>query len=124
MSKFETKLLYEPSSRAGFYVLTAPLEYHSDLAKAVLTAPIGFETNFVTGRKLLVVRRIVQDKMNRAAVIHDLAYHTGCLPRKMADNVFYEAMRACGVATWRAVLAWAAVRALGGKFYNDQGAKP
>lgn len=86
----------------------------------ILEAPTGFRTNFVTGRKLLVVRRVVQDKMNPAAVIHDLAYETGCLPRELADDVFYEAMIVLGVARWRAWAAWCAVRVFGGKFYNRQ----
>lgn len=120
MSKFLSELECRPSERSGFHVLTSPLKYQSDVAGVVLVAPSGFETNFVTGRKLLVVRRIVQDKMNAAAVIHDMAYHTGCLPREMADDVFHEAMLVLGVARWRAWAAWAAVRMFGGKFYNDQ----
>lgn len=118
MSRFVNGLKYGPSERDGFYILSSPLYYESDLVGVVLVAPEGFETNFVTGRKLFVVRRIVQDKMNAAAVIHDLAYHTGCLPRDLADDVFHEAMLVSGVARWRAWLAWAAVRVFGHQFYH------
>lgn len=118
MSRFVTELAYKPSAREDYFVLLASLEYYSDYAAMSITAPEGFETNFVTGRKLLVVRRIVQDKMNAAAVIHDTLYTTGALPRDVADEVFHEAMLVLGVARWRAWLAWAAVRFCGEQFYR------
>lgn len=118
MSRFVTALLYEPAARADYFVLLAELEYFSDYAGITITAPAGFETNFVTGRKLLVVRRIVQDKMNAAAVVHDQLYGSGAVPRDVADEVFHEAMLVLGVARWRAWLAWAAVRFCGEQFYR------
>lgn len=123
MSTFLTELKDKPSERDGFFLLTAPLIYDSDLAGIRITVETGFETNYVTGRKLLVVRRIVQDKMNRAAAVHDKCYE-GLLPRSMADAVFYEAMIVCGVAKWRACLAYASVRACGWMFYNSQPQQP
>lgn len=124
MSAFKSPLLYGPSERAGHFDLTSALIYCSDLMCTCVEVPAGFSTNFVTGRKLLVVRRIVQDKMNRAAVIHDRLYERGEVSRALADEVFYEALLVCGVARWRAWSAWSAVRLFGGKFYNaDGGAK-
>lgn len=120
MSQFLSPLEYRSSHRAGYYVLIEPLSYHSALLGAVILIPAGFETNFVTGRKLLVVRRIVQDKMNRAAVVHDLLYATGAVPRDLADDVFHEAMRADAVVRWRAWAAWLAVRLCGWPFYRQQ----
>lgn len=120
MSHFHGPLVYEDSPRAGYYILLAALMYSSDAANLTITAPRGSETNFVTGRKLLVVRRIVQDKMNPAAVIHDMLYSDGMLSRRLADEVFREAMLECGVAWWRAWAAWAAVRTFGGQFYKGQ----
>lgn len=106
------------AARAGFYELTAPVGYYSAKAGREFTAQAGFQTNYVTGRKLLVVRRIVQDKMNPAAVIHDLLYDTGAVSRTMADAVFLEAMIELDVAVWRAYAAYAAVRACGWAFYR------
>lgn len=48
-----------------------------------------------------------------AAVIHDHLYATAQLSRAAADRVFYDALRASGVARWRAWLMYAGVR-LGG----------
>lgn len=118
MNRFLTALVYKDSPRAGFYLLTALLAFDSERIKMVISADIGFETNFVTGRKLLVVRRIVQDKMNAAAVIHDQLYGSSAVPRDVADAVFRDAMLASDVAAWRAWAAWAAVRAFGSQFYK------
>ncbi|MBU0809603.1 MAG: DUF1353 domain-containing protein [Gammaproteobacteria bacterium] len=53
-----------------------------------------------------------------AATIHDYLYATGELSRKLSDQVFYNALRTCGVARWRAWLMYAGVR-LGGYWrYN------
>jgi hypothetical protein len=119
MARFHNSLLYEDSPRDGFYILTAALIYESDIANITIIAPRGAETNFVTGRKLLFVRRIVTDSMNRAAVIHDETYGSGIVPRKLADEIFYEAMLVDDVSKWRAWLAYRCVRMFGGKFYNE-----
>lgn len=119
MSEFRTELLFDPSPVPGYFDLTGELRYFSDALGKEIVIESGFRTNFVTGRKLLVVRRIVQDKMNRAAVVHDKCYETGMVPRSMADSIFREAMLVDGVASWRAWAAWAAVRACGWQFYNQ-----
>lgn len=118
-AQFLSELHHGPEDEEGYARLTAPLAFDSLKANRVLEAEAGFRTNFVTGKKLLFVRRIVQDKMKPAAVIHDLCYETGCVSRSVADAVFYEAMRASGVAWWRAQAAWAAVRACGWQFYGS-----
>lgn len=117
-SRFLTELLHTPLDDDGYAELTQRLMYWSVKANGVIEAETGFRTNFVTGRKLLFVRRIVQDKMNAAAVIHDKLYSCGTHSRAMADSIFYEAMRVSGVAAWRASLAYAAVRACGWQFYG------
>lgn len=119
MSEFRAELLFDPSPVPGYFDLTGELRYFSDLLGKEIVIESGFRTNFVTGRKLLVVRRIVQDKMNRAAVVHDKFYETGMVSRSMADSIFREAMLVDGVASWRAWAAWAAVRACGWQFYNQ-----
>lgn len=108
----------KPAARPGYFALVSPLSFESAKAKRVFEAEAGFETNYVTGRKLLVVRRIVQDKMNPAAVIHDLLYETGAVSRALADAVFLEAMLVLGVAYWRAYAAYTAVRICGWRFYR------
>lgn len=118
MSRFVTALQSKPSARDGFFLLTAPLVYDSDAAGLRITIETDFETNFVTGRKLLFVRRIVVPEMDPGSVVHDKLYDTGMVSRALADAVFREAMLVCGVSSWRAWAAWAAVRSVGWRFYK------
>lgn len=115
--RYLSELQYIEAPVRGFFDLTAPHGFWSARLQAEIWCDVGFRTNFVTGRKLFVVRRIVQDKMNPAATIHDLLYSNGAVSRAMADAIFRDAMLASGVATWRAYAAWAAVRSFGGQFY-------
>lgn len=115
---FLSPLQYVDAPVPGYYDLTDRLGFFSARANVDVWAEAGFRTNFVTGRKLFIVRKIVQDKMNPAAVIHDVLYATGALPREMADAIFRDAMLVLGVASWRAWAAWAAVRTFGGRFYH------
>lgn len=55
---------------------------------------------------------------NYAATMHDWRYTTGGVTRKEADAVLYRALRAEGVARWRAWLPWAGVRIGGAKQYT------
>lgn len=50
-----------------------------------------------------------------AATIHDRLYATADLSRTAADAVFFNALRASGVARWRAWLMWVGVR-IGGRW--------
>lgn len=118
MSQFFSKLDYVPSKETpGKFALIVALIYGSTCAKQTFVVNEGFETDLVTGRKWLVIRRIVQSKMEPAAVVHDYLYDSKTVPRKLADEVFYEAMLVCGVAKWRAWAAWAGVRCFGSSFY-------
>lgn len=118
MNRYIGTLQYVEAEQPGYYVLTAPLSFESERAGCIIVAMPGFVTNFVTGRKLFIVRRIVTEAMNPAAVAHDQMYDKGMVSREMADAVFRDAMLVSGVASWRAWAAWAAVRTFGGKFYG------
>ena len=118
MNEFQTALEYVDAPVVGYYDLTGRLGFASARAGFEIWAEIGFRTNFVTGRKLIVVRRIVTDAMNEAAVVHDVMYETGSVSRAMADAIFRDAMLFSGVESWRAWAAWAAVRAFGAPHYT------
>lgn len=94
-----------------------------------LLAEIGFETNFaslqvVHNILLFPIYALVAGYGNYAATIHDKLYTTGQLSRKDADGVLYRALRAEGVAKWRAWLFWAGVRLGGAKHYTSTPAGP
>lgn len=88
-----------------------------------IIVPIGFTTDFASIKVLhnaflFIFFALVSGYWNYAAVIHDYIYTTRAInniavTRKDADDVLYRALRAEGVARWRAWLFWAGVR-LGG----------
>ena len=102
----------------GLWELVEPLVYESDYAAMTITVPIGFKTDFASVLRLPVIYLLFGDKAHAPATVHDYLYNTGAVPRKTADAVFYEAMKAStklsGAECW---MMWAAVRVFGGSHY-------
>ena len=90
--------------------------YHDPNGPSV-RVPAGFETDFASVRPL---RNIAVGYGHAAATIHDRLYATGELSRYWSDRVFYHALRASGVARWRARLMYAGVRIGGHWRYSKQ----
>lgn len=107
--------------------LTERLRFVDEKAGPI-TAEVGFETDLASINALRYVAPLVYALLvgygNASCTIHDLLYQEGMLTRKDADDLLYRALRAEGVAKWRAAIFWAGVRLFGSRFYNDQGAKP
>lgn len=92
--------------------------------------PSGFTTDFASIKVLhnaflFIFFALVSGYGNYAATVHDYIYSTHSLnnfavTRKDADEVLYRALRAEGVARWRAWLFWAGVRLGGGKAYEGE----
>lgn len=126
MSHFVTTLKTEQIGKWG-HTLLAPLTLLDD-EHGQITAELGFSTDFASVRVLhnaafFVLFALVAGYGNYAATIHDWLYTYGPLTRRQADDVLYRALRAEGVARWRAWLFWAGVR-LGGASRYSVGAAP
>lgn len=95
---------------------------HEDLVFGDIRVPAGFTTDFASVPRLPFAWLIAGGVGNRAAVIHDYLYRTTphTHTRAQADDVFYDALLACGVEPWRAYLMWAAVRCCGWTSYRDE----
>lgn len=124
MSKFLNRLQTEQDH--NLYTLLAPLALSDDQV-GVITVPIGFVSDYATLRgfrnlALFVIYALLVNYGNRAAVVHDYLYSLGATPltRKEADAVFYRALRADGVARWRAWIFWAGVRIGGAAYYGKE----
>lgn len=76
--------------------------YDSDVAKSRIIVPAGFVTDFASVPRVPVAFWLTGDTAHMAAVVHDYLYSTGIFPKAVADQVFYEAMRATGIPLWRA----------------------
>ena len=121
MSRFTTTLKTEQTDRRT-YTLLDDLVLADD--ERVITVPAGFTTDFASIKVLhnaflFVLFALVSGYGNYAATVHDWLYLTGEVSRKEADLVLYRALRAEGVARWRAWLMWAGVRIGGAKQYNS-----
>jgi len=124
MSRFITQLVatnLDPdyAGGRGLWELVEPLIYESDCAGITITAPVGFKTDFASVLRLPVIYFLFGDRAHAAATIHDYLYNTALVPRKVADDVFSEAMdvstNLSSVSRW---LMWSAVRLFGGNAYG------
>lgn len=110
----------------NLYRLLDTLQFNDELG--LITVPVGFETDFASTKVihnifLFVLFALVSGYGNYSATVHDYLYTTHsigskAITRKEADEVLYRALRAEGIAKWRAWLFWAGVRLGGGKSYD------
>ncbi|MBA5956229.1 DUF1353 domain-containing protein [Pseudomonas lactis] len=122
MSRFTTTLKTEQTDRRT-HTLLADLVLADDDERTIIV-PSGFTTDFASIKVLhnaflFVLFALVSGYGNYAATVHDFLYSEGQVSRKEADAVLYRALRAEGVARWRAYLFWLGVRIGGAKQYNS-----
>lgn len=103
-------------------VLLADLNYFDD-ELGPIRVPSGFTTDFASIKALhniflFVLYALVAGYGNYAATVHDWLYTDQKHLRRVCDDVLYRALRAEGVATWRAWLFWVGVRLGGGRQYR------
>ncbi len=55
----------------------------------------------------------------RAALLHDVLYHSHVLSRRMADDALLELLAADGVTWWKRTVIWLAVRCFGWMFWKQ-----
>ncbi len=116
MARFLSKLVVEKLEGPGkrnLWRLTRPLRYDSDLIHQEVVVPRKFLTDFASVPRLPLTYLLAGDTAHEAAVIHDYLYQTNGVSRRIADAVFYEAMRVTGEPRWRAWMLWLGVRAGG-----------
>ncbi len=118
MSEFATALIVRPEPDGRSWTLMEPLVYETDFA--TIEVPAGTMTDFASTPRLLWPIFPPFGRYNRAAVIHDYLYRNGLATRARADAIFLEAMKATGVATWRRVFMYLAVRAFGWRAYRGK----
>ena len=121
MSKFLTTLKTEQVGKWN-HTLLCYLAFKDDEIGTIIV-PSGFQTDFAT---ILVLHNVflfplfalIAGYGNYAATVHDWLYTAGTVSRKQADAVLYRALRAEGVAAWRAWLFWVGVRIGGAPHYK------
>ena len=98
-------------------VLLSPLVFDSALLDLRIIVPAGFVTDFASVPRAPLTYWLFGGVGDEAAVVHDFLYEKGMMPRELADEVYGEALTACGVAAWRRAAMVAAVRVFGARRY-------
>jgi len=113
MADFKTPLEVRmlPEMDDQHWQLISPLVYQSDLVGEIVV-PTGFITNFASFAPLKYAAI-------REAVIHDYLYNKKNVSRKMADQVFLEAMHSTGNEEAETHLMYLGVRLGGGSHYRE-----
>lgn len=119
MGEYVTTLKTEQLGRTKFRLL-APLHYRDPEGDVIV--PVEFVTDFVSLKAvhnivLYPLYALVSGYGNYGSTVHDYLYQTKKVDRKAADKYFYRALRAEGVAKWRALIFYAGVRLGGWKHY-------
>lgn len=119
MSEFLTTLKTEQLERAKFRLL-APLHLQDSVGDVVV--PAEFLTDYASIKSLhnvflFPLYALVAGYGNYGSTVHDYLYRTRMVSRKTADQYLYRALRAEGVAKWRAMIFYAGVRLGGWKHY-------
>jgi hypothetical protein len=105
----------------GTWKLLSDLVYESDVAGIRITAPEGFVTDLASVPRLPFAYLLTGGIGHAAAVIHDVLYSGHQVTRKVADEVFYEALLVVGIPKWQAWLMWSGVRVGGGSAWRKPG---
>lgn len=102
----------------GEWELVEPLVYQAFNGVEYVVPP-GFTTDFASVPRLPIGHAIAGCRGHRAAVLHDYLCRTAIVPRKEADDLFWEALIATGTPGWIAAIMHLAVRSYSESLEND-----
>jgi len=123
MSKFTGPLIIEEIKPGVLWRLRAPIEFEVDSEGSgrTIKVPEQFVTDGASIPRFLRVFLAVWGTYGRAAALHDYLYslirsktpNEYAFDRRACDNVFFDAMSACGTSPPLKYLLWLAVRTFG-----------
>ena len=101
--------------------LEKTLEYWDNRSKQLFVIPIGFESDCASIPKILwtIVGHPFQAKSRRPSVLHDFLYTNRVVKRKVADQMFYDALIEEGMEEIKAQAFYLCVRLYGKKIYDN-----
>lgn len=102
------------------YKLDFPLSYRTDAGR-IITVPMGFVTDLASIPRIFRTFFTGHGKSRKPAVIHDYLYSL-YHPRKRADKIFLEALKASGMNWIGRRTMYLAVRAGGWIAYRGKNA--
>jgi hypothetical protein len=90
--------------------LREPLVFQSDVLGKTITVPKDFVSDLASVPRIPLAWWLAGGHGNRASLVHDKLLDDNEVPRKVADQVFREALKASGAPGWRTWLMYAGVR--------------
>lgn len=119
MSEFHGDLIVKlvQDDRQGLWELVQPLSFQSDLLGRVITAPVGYRTDFCSVPRVPFVFDILGDRARKSGTLHDWLYSSHITDRKTADDVLREMLLVDGIGPTEARMFYLAVRAGGGSHW-------
>ena len=125
MSSFTTPLIVQPLDDGRTWRLEEEFRYRvgGGDSEEIITVPKGFETVFASVPRAFW--RVIPPWgiYGKATVIHDFCYRTRPYSRKRADEILLEGMKVLGVACWKRLAIYGAVRAFGWVAWSKYGDK-
>lgn len=122
MNRFISNLKLEVNDlypEIGNWMVIAPLYYHSNIVKEIITVPAMFITDLATIPRILYPFINNSDYIIAApSVVHDYLYKSKLIPRKKADLILYEAMLNNNSGNFKAKIVYLAVRMFGKRYYG------
>jgi len=94
---------------AGEWCLMAPLIYEANDG-TIYTVPTGFSCDFASVPRIPVIYALYGNRAHRPAVLHDYLLYSKEVTRRVADDLFYEAMLSIGMSERHANAMHLAVR--------------
>lgn len=102
--------------------LLEDLVYTDDEVGSIIV-PQGYVTDFASVRSLRIWLNPLYATLvgygNASAAVHDVLYETQIFSRRVADDIFFRALRDEGTALWRAYIFYWGIRLTGWKVFND-----
>jgi len=92
----------------------------ADFRKSAIWVPRGFRCDAASVPRLAWFLFPPWGRCNRAAILHDWLYWAQLCSRLQADEIFREALAACGVPAWRRSVMFNAVRIGGAEYWNKR----
>lgn len=117
---FKTELKTDWIKNTDTIILERDLVYYDNRSKQVFVIPVGFISDGASIPQFLwsVMGHPFQADVRKAAVLHDFLYRHQVVRRKVADQMFYDALCEEGLNENKAQMFYAGVRVGGASSYR------
>lgn len=127
MSLFLTTLITESiddnaAGGRGFWRVTTPFRYRSDILGLIITIEPGFITDWASVPRIPIAYWLLGDRNHKASIIHDWLYHHHEIcDEQTANKVFLEACKLAGGGSFSSLAVYLGVKFFGGSSWEKDG---